>query len=312
MNYPIQEHQHDLFGVPGRMLPVHAPQLIRGRMVHRNQTWVSLPRPIAGYGASGSMAVRVRFDDECKNGRQSFSITADVTTRASRARSDVQACGCLHDDIAIVFPELTPLIKWHLFDTNGPMHYISNTVYHATNRHNGKLKGEVSRTELRIAFEFSPFTHAFGKSFLEWTRTIPRGGFTIEEVQHDKHGVIGEYQFLPHYSFAGYTVNGAAPKWHECPFKDKNQAKEYELAFNNLKRIYTDVPTEYSPGKERDLAAARNAACWPEATDEQLMLEAPELTALLEARLPGLIAEFRAVTEQCGFLWEPETPAAAE
>ena len=65
------------------------------------------------------------------------------------------------------------------------------------------------------------------------------------------------------------------------------------------------VPTEYSEGKERNFAAAREAACWPEATDEQLSVSEEELTAVLNARLPALIAEFRAAMEGISFYWSP-------
>jgi len=56
-------------------------------------------------------------------------------------------------------------------------------------------------------------------------------------------------------------------------------------------------------GKERQLDAARGAAVWPEATDEQLMLPKEELTKLLEARLPSLMTEFRKDVESLGFTW---------
>jgi hypothetical protein len=29
------------------------------------------------------------------------------------------------------FPELAPFLKWHLCSTDGPLHYIANTRYHA-------------------------------------------------------------------------------------------------------------------------------------------------------------------------------------
>jgi uncharacterized protein Usg len=169
------------------MLPIHEPQA----GVYRAQKWISEARPISGYGAGGQITVSVRFDDECKNGHQTFSITADVYTTASRRRHDCQACGCLHDDIAAIFPELAPLIKWHLTSTDGPMHYVANTCHHAGDR-------------------------------------IPR-----------------------------------------------------------------------------DLAAARSCAVWPEATDEQLCAPREELEAALTARLPGLIAAFRADMTAAGLLWEP-------
>ena len=54
-------------------------------------------------------------------------------------------------------------------------------------------------------------------------------------------------------------------------------------------------------GKDRDLDAARDCAIWPEATDEDLT--APGLEERLLARLPALMAEFRAAVESLGFVW---------
>ena len=54
-------------------------------------------------------------------------------------------------------------------------------------------------------------------------------------------------------------------------------------------------------GKERDLDAARHTAVWLDATDEELT--APGLKERLIARLPGLLAEFRAAVESLGFIW---------
>ena len=134
MQYPIPEKTHTINGVEGRMLPIHAPQEVRENLVYRAQKWVSQGRKIEGYGTDGVMQVKIRFDDQCRNGHQTFTITADVYTKESRRIGDVQACGCLHDDIEKVFPELAPLIKWHLVSTDGPLHYIANTVYHASDR----------------------------------------------------------------------------------------------------------------------------------------------------------------------------------
>lgn len=87
------------------------------------------PKPIAGYGAGALLTATVRFDDRCGNGHNTFSITADVTTPRSRARRDIEAGGCLHDEVAKHFPELAPLIQWHLVSTEGPLHYVENTMY---------------------------------------------------------------------------------------------------------------------------------------------------------------------------------------
>ena len=67
---------------------------------------------------------------------------------------------------------------------------------------------------------------------------------------------------------------------------------------------------EYRPlchigeGKERQLEAARRAAIWPEATDDQISLSKEELTKLLTDRLPALMTEFKATVESCGLIYQ--------
>lgn len=97
----------------------------------KNQKRTYGPRPISGYGHGAQITATVRYDNECGNGHNSFSITAEIVTPASKRRDDCEACGCLHDEISRVFPELAPFIKWHLVSSDGPMHYIANTVYWA-------------------------------------------------------------------------------------------------------------------------------------------------------------------------------------
>lgn len=105
-------------------------------------------------GQPQTLIAKVRHDDECSNGHNTFSITADLyTPQPQRGEPTIQhesgkvlwlnACGCLHDDIARRIPELAPLIKWHLTSTDEPMHYIANTVYMAGDKdYNGLREGE--------------------------------------------------------------------------------------------------------------------------------------------------------------------------
>jgi len=300
MNYPIQEHEHSINNVPGRMFTVHEPQEVRGNKVHRNQTWISEGRPVKGYGTNGVMHVKIRFDDECKNGHQSFSITADVYTVESRRQKDIAASGCMNDEIANIFPELVPLIKWHLMSTDGPMHYIANTVYRASDRDaNGRRKGEASAWRTVVYFGNSPVSHAVSEKLAQWIEQHPRP--QVKEIQHPDKGKPGAYQFAPKYTF-----NGFCERRHECPFNDEETARQWAAAFNTIDYRFDRITTGYSEGKTRDLDAARSSAVWPDATDEELSTERDTLKAALEARLPGLIAEFRADMERIGFLWEPD------
>jgi predicted transcriptional regulator YheO len=72
-----------------------------------------------------TLTVFLRYDDQCKNGHNTFSITGEI--RNSRHR--IVACGCLHNDIQKCFPELQRFIKYHLVSSDGPLYYIENTMY---------------------------------------------------------------------------------------------------------------------------------------------------------------------------------------
>lgn len=249
MTYPIQEHQRTINNVEGRAYTVHAPHLINGTLVHRNQRWASYPRPVTGYGKDARITAEIRFDDACKNGHQSFSITAYIKNPRTRA-GDYEACGCLHDEIARVFPELAPLIKWHLMDTTGPLHYIANTLYHAGDRdHHGLKKGE--------------------------SRQI-------------KNGRTGGLCWVLRSPGTQYHDGPTPPPTPEAP------------VWEPLLRV--------GEGKARDLDAARRSACWPEATDAELCAPRDELRATLEARLPAMVAAFRADMDAIGMLWELDAP----
>lgn len=97
-------------------------------------------------GKHYTIIAKVRYDDECGNGHNSFAITGEIwrsTKDGTTIGRDFESGGCIHEDIAKHFPELAPLIKWHLFDSNGPMHYLANAVYLAGERDCwGMLKGE--------------------------------------------------------------------------------------------------------------------------------------------------------------------------
>ena len=86
-------------------------------------------------GVDCKMTVQLRFDDECGNGHNTFSVTADIRGRG------IDWGGCLHDEIREHFPEFAHLIRWHLVSTDGPMHYLANTTYWASDIDwNGKPK----------------------------------------------------------------------------------------------------------------------------------------------------------------------------
>lgn len=264
------------------------------------QVWTSENKVVNYYGENLPMRVFIR------NGHNRFSITGQIGGDSNGA------CGCIHDEITEHFPALAHLIKWHLFDVTGPMHYVANTVYHASNLHNGKAKGEPNHWETRIKFGKFPITFSKSAKFIGWLSAVmdhraatPKGANNLRELEivEVPHAKSDGHQYDPHYSFDDFTN-----VWHEAPFRTKDEALEWQTAILTCGIEFVKIVTGYSPGKERDFAAARRCAVWPEATDEQLSLPAEELTKLLEERRDGpegLVATFRKELEATGLKWEP-------
>ena len=258
------------------------------------QQWVSESRPIEGYGTGGLMRVTVGYDDKCGSGCPSFYITATVRTAESRRQKDFAAAGCLHEDIVQVFPELAHLIPWHMASPK-PMHYIANTVFHASNRdHYGRLKGEPCAWETYIVFKGSVVPHR-----------EPDTGFG-KWLEHNKGKVFDTVRFQRG-EHTWWNISADGKNFGDRRlFATEYEAGMWTYALNGYQADFTleKIPTKYSEGKERDLAAARASAYWPEATDEQLCLPKEELVALLEARLPQLVEKLETVVKSIGFVTE--------
>lgn len=283
-----QEFPGKALGVTGRFHNVITAYDDPKRIV--NQKFIA-KRAVAGGKAGDTLHVNLRFDDNCNNGRESFAITGELYEGFREV-----AGGCLHDEIAKTFPEFEPLIEWHLCSTDGPLHYIANTCYHAGDRdHWGLRKGEASKNPRQmkhfLRFGNSPVEHevlTFLKEFIDQALAAHEG-FVLDEVKHA--------DYSSHYQFAGMDCN-----WYTCPFKSEKQCREWINALTDCELNWSSRTEVFGEGKERELAAARSSAIWPEATDEQLCLERPELEALLLARLPSLLADFRAAMESVGFI----------
>ncbi len=78
------------------------------------------------------LKVSIRLDDECKNGHQDFSITADGREKnLNNGRFYDSFGGCCHDIILKHFPEFKIFIDLHLCDYDGaPMYAVENGFYH--------------------------------------------------------------------------------------------------------------------------------------------------------------------------------------
>lgn len=78
------------------------------------------------------ITVKIRLNDECKNGHQDFAITADIY-QAGKPKTDrnLISVGCCHEEIIKYFPEFKIFVDLHLCDYKGiPMHAAANMHYH--------------------------------------------------------------------------------------------------------------------------------------------------------------------------------------
>lgn len=217
---------------------------------------------------SRTLRIHIRFDDECNNKHNSFSVTGDTYDRYDTWLSG----GCLHDEIGAI-PGFANLIKWHLCDgESGPMHGVANALYFAGARdYNGLLAGE-----------FRPFPAGKdGKRYYE----LAMVEWTPEQVYNELMAHPGQY--LPYVAIK-----------HELRVADASELPP-------VPQMQWVLSGRYGEGKAREFDKARSAAVWPEATDEQLSLPREELKALLEARIPQLLVDFRAAVESIGFAWTP-------
>lgn len=88
--------------------------------------------------------IKIRLNDECKNGHQDFSITGTCWEKG-KPMLHGGACG---DEISILFPEYSIFNRLHLCDYKGiPMHCSANGYYFLKNGFNSKSTGDAFISE---------------------------------------------------------------------------------------------------------------------------------------------------------------------
>jgi len=211
--------------------------------------------------------LNLRYDDEGGNSHNSFSITAAVHKGGKNySGHSLIACGVFTKFIKHNLPDFAYLSKWHWMTSEGPLHYIANTQYHASDKDcHGLRKGEYSAYVIKVMCNI---------------------GKEEEEVQVYESGTM-------------YTN----PQGNEN--LESSNAKEQLKVEEMVQRIKPElnprlvkVPLEgsISDGKEVDVEAARDSAIWPEASLDQLRDE-----GALKRRLPQLISDFAADMGKLGF-----------
>ena len=261
---------------------------------------------------SEELVVQVRWDDSCGNGHNSLGITGDLF-QGHR----LVASGRLHDDIlsavrrGLIPQKVGNLIPFHLCSSDGPMHYLANVRYHVSDKDCfGKRKGEPCGWDDFAVIGNSPVKHKLDsrlKKCIEKLLAMGSGAeaFVVDVAHENRPGET--YKFDPKWTIL--VGDETPPRWYECPFDLYDEANQWmEACLGGLVKLER-IATKWSEGKERDLKAARSSACgdWPEdhplyLSDAQLC-DDENLPAILEARLPLVIAEMKKRIEAVGLVW---------
>lgn len=88
---------------------------------------------------------KVTMKLQCFSGQAPyFSVTYELNENKNFTDRGFIIGGSNQEEIAKVFPECAKYMRWHLFSLGkGPIHYVSNSLYHASDRDcHGLLKGE--------------------------------------------------------------------------------------------------------------------------------------------------------------------------
>ena len=74
--------------------------------------------------------IKCQLADDCRNGHEHFSLTADIDEKDNRGRWCESGGGCCHEHILKIAPEFAPFAPLHLSDQDGvPMHAFANAWY---------------------------------------------------------------------------------------------------------------------------------------------------------------------------------------
>jgi hypothetical protein len=239
----------------------------------------------------------VRYDDECRNGHNTFAITGSVYLSGKpRIDRNYLRCGCVHEAIEKAFPELKHLIKWHLVSSDGPMHYLSNAMYHARDRsHAGVEIGAAVSYSKRFTFNGVPLSFDEPKKgFWQYLDTV-KDYTALEVVEVPYDGRPDSYKFSPYYSITGFDLTNSSGKWYSAPFKSRRAASEFLHTLVKFGYTYIQVPIKWCEAVTPNLEAARRCAVWPDAELKDFTKEN------LEARLPAIQQEFKQAILSLGF-----------
>jgi hypothetical protein len=242
------------------------------------------------------MTVTLRYDDEYNNGHNTFSITGEI--RKEGNHRNFECGGCIHDEIVKYFPEFKELIKWHLMSSDGPLHYIADTIYWAKDReYINKEIGEPVEFKRALKFKKIPLIFDFKDSFYDFITSVKNWDdvkIVTLEYKKDKDN----YTYSPSYTFEGTN----SIEWYQGEFKTLQKAQEWLEMFKTFDFDIIQTPIEWNEAKEPNIENAKRSAIWG-ATELDTDITKLNDEEFLKKRLPLLVIEFKKAMENIGFTY---------
>lgn len=268
--------------------------------------------PVTLDGTDSTVTIEARFDDECGNGHNSFFLKA-WAYEANKPKIDRYWRQLTEEAIAHHFPEYAHLLKWNNTSTDGPMAYLSNTLYHACDRdHNGQRAGDPVHTDMIVALEVKGEKHTHTIPVYEPNSFSPTANnFPAFWEAINNEGGFHKMRLLNKPTKVGTALTLVCGA-HSLHGGTRLHPRDIDTGYGNPEGLRTLVDLwngradlvlhaevkKVSEGYPPDLKAARRSAVWLDATIEQL-----QSVDLLVARLPTLMEEFKRDMESLGFIY---------
>lgn len=213
---------------------------------------------------------------------------ADVWRKAGTTRSP--------ELMQKLWPEHVRALTYHLCSLKGPLHYLENSLYLAGTRDCfGWEPGEQRREKELGKLLWKADSDTL---FLLSASDTDPGPLTLsyEPVLVEKLMSWGPNKGI---QVGGQQLDADGNHLWRIP----GTGLPFIRQLDQPPPLVLQMKPYLGVGKARELQAARSAACWLDASDEELSVSSEQLEIALKDRLPTLLCELKAVVESFGLTY---------
>jgi hypothetical protein len=210
--------------------------------------------------------IKIRLNDECKNGHEDFSITADIDEKSKNGKWREAGGGCCHDHILKLRPDLALFVMLHLCTHEGlPMHSSAN-AFHWFAGFNGGLgqqyhggSGSGGKDADTCRKYFAEHIHATEEQVAAIVAAMPRTELELRAVLED-HGFLAQWKgeadaaiaMLEQWTGKKFKSNATNGQWQRV-----TPEQRAEIEHRRASGYYTP---EQTAARDKEKAEAQKAA----------------------------------------------------